>query len=82
MDAASLSEIVDLLLTSRKEDAHQLVLGQYPFVPIRGQKPGRSEKEKMKILRGDGFIDKYSGSRLINAGLPGSVTYFFPDDFP
>ena len=69
--------MVDLLLTSRKEDAHQLVLEQYLFIPIKVQNWSCFQKGKMKTFRRDGFIDRYSGRRRVNPGLLKSITVLF-----
>lgn len=30
----------------------------------------------------DGFIDRYSGKRLVNPGILKCITFFFPEEFP
>lgn len=82
METGALSEAIDLLLANCKNEARQLIAEKYPFKPVKTQSRSYSEKEKMQIFMKDGFVDRYSGKRLVNPGVLKSITYFFPEDFP
>ena len=68
MDVMVLSDTVDLLLSGCMESAQQLVHDKLPFTPHSIKNRNYSEKEKMQVFLHDGFIDRYSGKRLVNPG--------------
>ena len=82
METGALSEAIDLLLANCKNEARQLIAEKYPFKPVKTQSRSYSEKEKMQVFLKDGFLERYSGKRLVNPGVLKSITYFFPEDFP
>lgn len=82
METVALSEAIDLLLANCKNEARHLIAEKYPFKPDKVQSRSYSEKEKMQIFLRDGFVDRYSGKRLVNPGVLKSITYFFPEEFP
>ena len=82
METVALSEAIDLLLANRKNEARQLIAEKHPFDSVMTQNRSYSVKEKMQIFLKDGFLDRYSGKRLVNPGVLKSITYFFPEDFP
>ena len=82
MDTMILSDAVDLLLSGNTRDAQALIVTYDPFAPTKIQGRNYSEKEKMQVFLRDGFVDRYSGKRLVNPGILKSITYFFPQDFP
>ena len=49
-----------------------------PIVKIRKY----TDKEKMEQFVKDGFIDRYSGQKLVNPGLLKVLSYYMPDVFP
>lgn len=82
MDTKLLADAVDLLLAGAQEDAQALIVEHDPFVPVRTQGRNYSEKEKLQVFLRDGFVDQYSGKRLVNPGILKSITRFFPEEFP
>ena len=82
MDTRMLEEAIDCLLSGEPEDARALIVEHDPFVPVRTQARNYSEKEKLRVFLRDGFIDRYSGKRLVNPGILKSITCFFPEEFP
>ena len=82
MDTKLLSDAIDLLLAGAQEDARALIVEHDPFVSVRTQGRNYSEKEKLQVFLRDGFIDRYSGKRLVNPGILKSITCFFPEEFP
>ena len=82
MDTKLLADAVDLLLAGAQEDAQALIVEHDPFVPVRTQGRNYPEKEKLQVFLRDGFVDRYSGKRLVNPGILKSITRFFPEEFP
>ena len=82
MELSILQETVELLLQGERETARERIIGSAPFMPIEPQGRRYSETEKMRVFFRDGFVDRYSGKRLVNPGILRCITYFFPEDFP
>lgn len=62
--------------------AEEIISKEYPFVPIRSEERKYSVLEMMQQFFRDGFIDRYSGNRLINPGMLRILSEFMPDAFP
>ena len=83
MDKAQLlGNISNLLLEGKIEDAKAIIRNEYPHKHIELEKRSYTLKEKMEQFLRDGFIDRYTGKKLVNPGLLKVITYYFPDDFP
>lgn len=62
--------------------AKELINEEYPFQMLSKEKRKYTDKQKMKQFIKDGFIDRYSGQKLINPGLLKVMSYYMPDVFP
>ena len=77
-----LQNIANLLLKGEKEEARSTIQNEYPHKHIEIEKRSYTFKEKMEQFLRDGFIDRYTGKRLVNPGLLKIITYYFPEEFP
>lgn len=64
------------------EGCKRTIQEEYPFVPCKPDKRSYTMTEKMKIFIRDGFIDRYSGDKLVNPGALKIITFYCPDEFP
>ena len=64
------------------ENSKRIIREEYPFTPFQPDKRSYTMTEKMKIFIRDGFIDRYSGDRLINPGVLKIITFYCPNEFP
>lgn len=64
------------------EEARKIVRSDYPFQPL--ENPGRkyTNRQKTRIFLRDGFIDRYSGERLMFPGVLRLLSSLMPDEFP
>lgn len=62
--------------------AKEIINEEYPFQVVLIGKRGYTDKQKMEQFVKDGFIDRYSGQKLINPGLLKVMSYYMPDAFP
>ena len=62
--------------------AKELIQSQYPHKHISIDKRSYSLEEKMGQFLRDGFIDRYTGKRLVNPGVLKIITHYFPEEFP
>ena len=62
--------------------ASSIVRAKYPFqrVPNVGRK--YTEYDSLRVFLRDGFVDRYSGSRLVNPAVLRLLSALLPEDFP
>ena len=70
------------LLSQNKSEAIKIIQNEYPFVYLPREKRMYTDKQKIKQFIKDGFIDRYSGQRLVNPGLLKVISYYLPNVFP
>ncbi|MCB5942439.1 HNH endonuclease [bacterium 210820-DFI.6.52] len=54
----------------------------YPFAPVERGKRGYTVRQMVEQFFKDGFIDRYSGERLVNPGVLRAISEMIPDVFP
>ena len=79
--ALLIKDICDLLLEDRMQDCIDVAKEKYPFVDSLPQKRQYSKHQMCKIFLRDGFIDRYTGDKLLFPGLIKILTIEFPDIF-
>ena len=82
MDKALLiKDICTLLLDDKRNDCIGFAKEKYPFINSSPQKRQYSRYQMCKVFLRDGFIDRYSGDKLLFPGLIKIMTIEFPDIF-
>jgi len=76
-----IKNICDLLLNNKRQDCIDLANRNYPFIENLPQKRQYSKYQMCKVFLSDGFIDRYSGDKLLFPGLIKILTIEFPDIF-
>lgn len=78
----TIQKVCDLLLASDRSGASQIAHTEYPFViqTLAGRK--YTELESTGIFIRDGFIDRYSGDRLVFPGVLRLISRLLPQEFP
>ena len=77
--------LVDVCAALRVRDsgsARGTLRSHYPFVPVEKIVRRYSARQSMKLFKRDGFIDCYTGTRLINPGVLRLLHVVLGDDFP
>src|SRR4029453_7322800 len=64
------------------QEARTFLQANYPHKPAVTQKRQYSAKECMAVFVRDGFIDRYSGKRLVFPGTLRLLFNYFPAEFP
>ena len=77
-----INNISNLLFENKLEEARVFLQNEYPHKHIELEKRSYSFKEKMEQFLRDGFIDRYTGKRLVNPGILKVITNYFPEEFP
>ena len=78
----TISDIADMLLKNNKKKAKSIISEEYPHKYYEIEKRTYTISQKMSQFIKDGFIDRYTGKRLLNPGILKSISYYFPDEFP
>ena len=78
----TLESVVKELLSGNKDTACNLIQREYPFEKFEVFHRTYTLKQKMKQFKADGFIDRYSGDKLINLGILKVLSFYFPEEFP
>lgn len=80
--AKSIAAICDALLQGDRANASAVALSEYPFVA--GINAGRTytEFQMTCIFIRDGFVDRYSGQRLVFPGALRLLSRLMPEEFP
>ena len=71
-----------MLLANNNEAAKKIIVNQYPHKAVKVEKRKYTTAEKMEQFLSDGFIDRYTGKRLLNPGMLKVISTYFPDEFP
>lgn len=77
-----ISEITTMLLENKHAAAKAMICQQYPHTHFAVDKRVYTLTQKMNLFIRDGFIDRYTGKRLLNPGILKILSYYFPDEFP
>lgn len=77
-----ISSIVSLLLDDNEASAKAIINQEYPHMQVEIDKRTYTMAQKMNQFLRDGFIDRYSGQKLLNPGILKIISHYFPDDFP
>ncbi len=70
------------LLQRNVAEAKTVIDKEYPFHKLIAQGRNYTDKEKMAQFVRDGFIDRYSGEKLVNPGILKVLSYYMPEEFP
>src|SRR5260221_291933 len=80
--SAVVQRICDALLDNRRRDAEFIAGREYPFVAQERTGRRYAELQATQIFVKDGFIDRYSGQRLIFPGVIRWLSKCMPEAFP
>jgi hypothetical protein len=79
--ALIIKDLCNLLLDEKKNESVDFAAMHYPFTTSSPSKRQYSKYEMCKVFLKDGFIDRYSGDKLLFPGLIKLLTIEFPDIF-
>jgi 5-methylcytosine-specific restriction endonuclease McrA len=77
-----IKKITEALLYDSKEKAEFIIKNEYPFEKKEIFHRSYYLYQKMKIFIRDGFIDRYTGDKLVNPGILKVLSFYFPQNFP
>lgn len=77
-----IESIAKMLIINKKDTAKEIITNEYPHEIVEIEKRSYTMTEKMEQFLKDGFIDRYTGKRLLNPGMLKVISNYFPDEFP
>jgi hypothetical protein len=77
-----LSNVCSLLELDNKHEASTLLQERYPYSKENNAGRKCTTVEALRVFVRDGFIDRYSGTRLIFPGTLRIISLDLPDEFP
>ena len=77
-----IQSVASLLLESKTDEASSLICDEYPFDYSEAGTRKYTVNQKYEQFCKDGFIDRYSGERLVNPGLLKVISVYLPKAFP
>lgn len=78
----ALEKVGRYLLSGEQETAKMLINEKYPFRHIEATGRTYTDKQKIQQFKKDGFIDRYSGQKLVNPGFLKVLSHYMPKEFP
>lgn len=78
----AITSAAEELLNGKDRLAAQIIREKYAFSPIVPETRSYTDRQKFTQFVKDGFIDRYSGQKLINPGLLRVLSAYMPDEFP
>ena len=77
-----ISDIAEMILDNKKDSCIDIISNCYPHNHVNINKRAFSLSEKMELFINDGFIDRYTGEKLVNPGILKVISFYFPEKFP
>ena len=66
----------------KKDDARKIIRAEYKFTSFKNKGRRYTEIKKTEVFLRDGFIDRYSGEKLVYPPVLKILSNLFPKDFP
>lgn len=80
--ALIIEKVFKNVFANKNTEAKELLKTEYPFQTFEVEKRNYNVNQKIEIFMKDGFIDRYSGERLLNPGVLKILSFCFPAEFP
>lgn len=80
--ADTIAEVGAAIAAHRLDDAASIVRRDYPFTPLANVGRRCSDKQATRLFLRDGFVDRYSGRRLVFRGALRLLSHLLPTEFP
>lgn len=77
-----LTDVTTALSENSKQKAADILALHYPFYPSEKNKRGYTPSQSLKVFLRDGFIDRYTGKKLVYPSALYTIAFELPDAFP
>ena len=82
MNTEAIARICDAISGGSLDDAAALARGELPFEAFGRVRRKCTPTQAVSVFRRDGFIDRYSGQRLVFPGTLRLLSYLLPQEIP
>jgi hypothetical protein len=79
---AIIDRVLQALRLGEAVAARDILRDEYPFVPVTPERRRYTELQSLQVFARDGFIDRYSGQRLLFPGIFRLLSRMMPQEFP
>lgn len=80
--AAIIGRSLRILRSDGTAAAGDILRAEYPFIAITPECRRYTQAQALRIFRRDGFVDRYSGQRLVFPGVLRLLSRLLPNEFP
>jgi hypothetical protein len=80
--AATIQSVCRALSRDGAAGASKIIQAEYPFVSFTREGRRYTESQSLRVFARDGFIDRYSGQRLVFPGVLRLLSRLLPREFP
>ena len=77
-----IAAICAALTNGTTAEASRLLKRDYPFAPASITKRSYGPLDSTRVFRRDGFVDRYTGERLVFPPVLRLLSVLLPDEFP
>ena len=77
-----ISDIASNILNNDVMKAREIINCEYPHEYFEVEKRVYTISQKLEQFIKDGFVDRYTGQKLLNPGMLKVISYYFPEEFP
>jgi 5-methylcytosine-specific restriction endonuclease McrA len=77
-----IQEVCSAVSNGNLGDAKKIIETKYQFIPLKNEGRRYSNHEKTVIYLRDGFIDRYSGDKMVFPPVLRILSQLMPEDFP
>ena len=79
---AIIGRVLQALRRGETVVARGILRDEYPFVPVTPERRRYTELQSLQVFARDGFMDRYSGQRLLFPGIFRLLSRLMPQEFP
>ena len=80
--SGTILRVCEALGEGNNEDAAEILSAEYPFAPRSAFRKSFSHAQRLRVFMRDGFIDRYSGKRLVYPPVLAVLHHHLPRQFP
>ncbi len=80
--AATILSVCEALSREGTDTVRDIIRSEYPFIPLTRVGRRYTEWQSLQVFTRDGFIDRYSGQRLVFPGVLRVLSQVLPQEFP
>lgn len=81
-NALIIEKVINKLLSGNHASAAAILQRDYLFKPVEVFQRNYTRNQKFETFVRDGFLDRYTGEKLLNPGVLKVLSTYFPEDFP